>query len=300
MPSPVELLSSPLLTEKNIKLYIKRDDLIHPELTGNKWRKLKYNLLQARQDNKETLLTFGGAYSNHIHAVAAAGNLLGFKTIGVIRGERAPILSPTLVYAESMGMHLHFVSRENYRNKTESKFLDELNADFGDFYLIPEGGSNDLAVKGVKEIVEELNEKITDVDYICSACGTGGTLAGMIAATTHAAEGSSTKILGFPVLKNADWMYEDILKLLHADKITNWALELDYHFGGYAKYDQTLIEFIREFKNEFSIQLEPIYTAKMLYGIFDLIKKDYFPKNTTIVAIHTGGLQGLAGINELK
>ena len=325
LPSPVQQLSSPLLTEKSIQLFIKRDDLIHPELTGNKWRKLKYNLLQARHEKKETLLTFGGAYSNHIHAVSAAGHLLGFKTVGIIRGERAPVLSPTLVYAESMGMHLHFVTREAYKNKSDVKFIDSLNGELGDFYLIPEGGSNDLAVKGVKEIVDELEEQVPNVDCICSACGTGGTLAGLIEGVESSAEKESStrkesstkkelsakkqpsmkkvspiKILGFPVLKNANWMYQDIQQLLRTTEHTNWSLALDYHFGGYAKYDQTLIEFIRSFEVDYSVQLEPVYTAKMLYGIFDLIKKDYFPKQTTIVAIHTGGLQGLAGIAELN
>ena len=296
LPSPIEQISSPELTERKIKLYVKRDDLIHPELTGNKWRKLKYNLLQARQDNHQTLLTFGGAYSNHIHAVAAAGNLLGFKTIGVIRGERVVNLSPTLAYAESQGMHLHFVSREAYRNKTEIDFVNRLKDEFGDFYLIPEGGSNSLALKGVTEIVDELDVQLPQANYICCACGTGGTLAGLILASAE----KNINILGFPVLKNADWMYQDILKLLGTDEVSNWSLNLNYHFGGYAKYDKKLIDFIQEFKKQFSIQLEPIYTAKMLFGLFDLIKNDYFPENSVIVALHTGGLQGLKGIKEFK
>jgi len=265
-------------------------------LTCNKWRKLKYNLIQARQDNSETLLTFGGAYSNHIHAVAAAGNLLGFKTIGIIRGERAVNLSPTLAFAESQGMHLHFVSREAYRNKAEADFVNKLKDNFGEFYLIPEGGSKDLALKGVSEIGDEIEGQIPEVNYICSACGTGGTLAGLILASGE----KDIHILGFPVLKNADWMYQDILKLLQADDVTNWSLNLDYHFGGYAKYNQKLIDFILEFKSEFSIRLEPIYTAKMLFGLFDLIKNDYFPENALIVLLHTCGLQGLKGIKEFN
>ncbi len=259
---------------------------------GNKWRKLKYNLLQARAENKKTLLTFGGAYSNHIHAVAAAGKLLGFNTVGVIRGERAPVLSPTLIYAQSQGMHLHFVTRQAYRQKTEPDFIRDLHESFGDFYLIPEGGSNSLALKGVGEIVAELEAQVPEANYICSACGTGGTLAGLVSA----ASSKPVEMIGFPVLKNADWMYQEILDLLKTDEVKNWSLVLDYHFGGYAKYDKTLLDYIEKFKRDFSIQLEQVYTAKILYGIFDLIEKDYFPENSTIVALHTGGLQGLSGI----
>jgi len=280
-------------------LHVKRDDLIHPELTGNKWRKLKYNLLQAKRENKETLLTFGGAYSNHIHAVASAGKLLGFKTIGVIRGERAPILSPTLEYVQSCGMSLHFVTRQDYRKKSELDFIKGLKNKLGDFYNIPEGGTNDLAIKGVQEIIDELDEAVPERDYVCTACGTGGTVAGLIKGENLGRSKQNAKTLGFPVLKNADWMYGDVLGLIKESEVKNWSLVLDYHFGGYAKYNKTLIDFIHDFKREFSIQLEPIYTAKLFYGIFDLVDKDFFPKGSTIVAIHTGGLQGLKGIKEL-
>ena len=242
------------------------------------------------------MLTFGGAYSNHIHAVAAAGRLLGFETIGVIRGERAPVLSPTLVYAESQGMTLHFVTRQAYNNKAENDFVANLKNICGDFYLIPEGGSNALALTGVNEVIDEIDRQLPGADYVCSACGTGGTLAGLVSVSTE----RKRSIIGFPVLKNASWMYQDILALLNKVEIENWSLKLDYHFGGYAKYDSVVTEFIRKFKTEFSIQLEPIYTGKMMFGIFDLIKKGDFPEGSTIVALHTGGLQGLAGIEQLK
>lgn len=294
LPSPVEKLSSPLLNKKQITLLIKRDDIIHPQLSGNKWRKLKYNLIQAKREKCSTLLTFGGAYSNHIHAVSATGKLCDFKTIGVVRGEPAPILSPTLAYAKSQGMHLHFVSRKNYRLKSNVAFIEDLKKRFGDFYLLPEGGSNKLALIGVGEIIDELEEQIARVDYICSACGTGGTLAGLIKRSVE----KNITVLGFPVLKNADWMYQDILKLLDAKEINHWTLVLDYHFGGYAKYSQQLIDFMSEFNAEFGIRLEQVYTAKMMYGLFALIEADYFPAHSTIVALHTGGLQGLLDIKE--
>ncbi|MDH5257440.1 MAG: pyridoxal-phosphate dependent enzyme [Gammaproteobacteria bacterium] len=313
MPSPVELLSSQLLTEKDIRLYVKRDDLIHPALSGNKWRKLKYNLLQARQNQQKVLLTFGGAYSNHIYAVAAAGKLFNFNTVGIIRGERPLELGSTLKFAESQGMYLHFISREDYRKKTNAVFLEGLKKSFGSFYNIPEGGTNQLALKGVQEVISELDVQIPENKIICTACGTGGTAAGLIKhilqdrkddldSDTKDKTNCKNQVIGFPALKNASWMYEDINRLLYGNISTGaadkWSLKLDYHFGGYAKYTQELISFIADFKNEFNIQLEQVYTAKMFYGLFDLIKQDYFTAGTNIVAIHTGGLQGL--LKELK
>ena len=283
-----------MLSAKKIQLYIKRDDLIHPLLSGNKWRKLKYNLLSAKEQQYKTLLTFGGAYSNHIHAVSAAGNLLGFKTIGIIRGEASRGLSPTLTFAQAQGMQLHFVDRQSYRKKQDATFIQDLKKQFTEFYHIPEGGSNDLALKGVAELVKELDAQLPGQRLtVCTACGTGGTLAGLISADAK----QQYRFLGFPVLKNANWMYEDVTKLLNNKIDSNWSLMLDYHFGGYAKYNGQLLEFIHQFKTEFSIQLEQVYTAKMLFGIFDLIKQDYFSPGTTIVAIHTGGLQGLVDFN---
>lgn len=282
------------MSEKKIQLYIKRDDLIHSLLSGNKWRKLKYNLLSAREQQYETLLTFGGAYSNHIHAVSAAGRLLDFKTIGIIRGEASHGLSPTLKFAQAQGMQLRFVDRQSYRKKQDATFIQDLKKQFAEFYHIPEGGSNNLALKGVAEMMQELSVQLPGQTLtVCTACGTGGTLAGLISADHK----QQFRFLGFPVLKNANWMYEDVAKLLNNKSQKSWSLILDYHFGGYAKYNVQLLEFIHQFKTEFSVQLEQVYTGKMLFGIFDLIKKDYFTPGTTIVAIHTGGLQGLLDFN---
>lgn len=289
-----------LLQSKQINLYIKREDLKHPTIQGNKFRKLKYNLETAKTQQQKTLLTFGGAFSNHIYAVAAAGQAFDFETIGVIRGERIEPLNPTLQFAETNGMKLHFVSRSAYRNKNDSDFINNLKKQFGDFYLIPEGGSNELAVKGCIEIVSDIS---IDFDYLSSPIGTGGTLGGLILGT-----GKKGKVLGFPALKGGDFLKDDIQNLLlktiekgiihHKTIPQNWEIITDYHFGGYAKHKPELVNFINNFKEKHHVPLEPIYTGKMLFGIYDLIQKDYFKPNSTIIAIHTGGLQGIAGFNK--
>ncbi|WP_417557748.1 1-aminocyclopropane-1-carboxylate deaminase/D-cysteine desulfhydrase [Mesoflavibacter zeaxanthinifaciens] len=274
--------------KKNIELSIKREDLIHPFVSGNKYRKLKYNVLQAREENKTTLLTFGGAFSNHIAAVASAGKAEGFNTIGIIRGEELKDkvdTNPTLSFAKSCGMTFNFISRKDYRDKSNPNFISNLKDRFGDFYLIPEGGTNNLAIKGCQEI---LNEKDSKFDYLCCAVGTGGTISGIINASK-----SNQKVLGFSSLKG-DFLNKDISKFATS---TNWELITDYHFGGYGKINDSLITFINKFKSENKIPLDPIYTGKMMFGIFDLIKKGYFKPNSKILAIHTGGLQGIEGMN---
>ncbi|MBU3821783.1 pyridoxal-phosphate dependent enzyme [Flavobacteriaceae bacterium XHP0103] len=270
-----------------VELFLKREDRIHPFVSGNKYRKLKYNIEEADRLGLKTLLTFGGAFSNHLAAVAYAGNTLGFKTIGVVRGEElsAETNNPTLVFCRNHGMVFKFVSREVYRNKTSESFIDDLKHEFGDFYLIPEGGTNTLAVKGCEEI---LTENDFNFSHICTAVGTGGTISGIINCSQ-----SSQQVLGFPALKGS-FLQEDISKFAVN---SNWELITDYHFGGYAKINKELIGFINEFRNKYSIQLDPVYTGKMMFGIFDLIKKGFFPKGSRILAIHTGGLQGIAGMN---
>jgi len=274
----------------NFTLCIKREDLLHPEISGNKFRKLKYNLFQAKAENQHTLLTFGGAFSNHILAVAAAGKEFNFKTIGIIRGEELVSKideNPTLQKAQKFGMQLEFVSREAYRNKTEVDFLEKLKVKFGSFYLLPEGGTNELAVKGCEEILTNEDE---DFDFICCAVGTGGTISGIINCSKP-----SQQVLGFPALKG-NFLREDIHKFT---KKNNWNLITDYHFGGYGKVTETLIQFINDFKKENDIFLDPIYTGKMVFGVIDLINKNYFPKGSKILLIHTGGLQGIKGMNSI-
>ena len=289
LPSPLQLLSSPLLESKNIKLYVKRDDLIHPIIGGNKWRKLKYNIA-ALTENKP-VLSFGGAFSNHIYALAGMGNMLGVKTIGVIRGEPCEPLNRTLAYAKKSGMQLYYVSREDYRLKEAPAFIEKLKLKFGDFTLLPEGGSNKLALQGCSESMDELNQQLDDYDVVCVPCGTGGTLAGLV--SSGVINQTNKKIMGFSVLKGGDFLNENIDKLLSGNdkKNKNWEINLDYHFNGYAKKTPELIDFISAFKKEFNIKLEPVYSGKMFFGLFDLIKKDCFIRGATIVAIHTGGLQ---------
>ena len=292
LPTPLQKITNSLTRHCGVQLYIKREDLNHPTIQGNKYRKLIYNLAKAKQEKKEKIVTFGGAFSNHIYAVAAAGEAFGFQTVGVIRGERPPVLNPTLSFAESKGMQLHFVSRTAYRRKMEAEFFRDLEATFGDFFLLPEGGSNALAVQGCTEIVSEVD---IPFDYLCSAVGTGGTLAGLIVGSNNMG-----KVLGFPALKGGDFLYDDINQLLgdKANLYQNWKLVTDYHFGGYAKFKMELIDFMNQFKQSFGIALEPIYTGKMLYGIFNLLEQGYFEKGATIIAIHTGGLQGVRGFNQ--
>lgn len=277
-----------ILFPNSISLCIKRDDLIHPIVSGNKFRKLKYNLLQAKRDNQPTLITFGGAFSNHIAAVAFAGKENGFKTIGIIRGEELKNKvseNPTLKFAEDCGMQLEFVTREAYCQKSEVFFLDDLRNTFGQFYHIPEGGTNALAIKGCEEI---LTIEDAEFDFICCAVGTAGTISGLInSALPH------QKVLGFPALKG-DFLQDEIRIFARNE---NWKIISDYHFGGYGKVTPELIDFINDFYTKTNIPLDPIYTSKMVFGVIDLIEKNYFPKNSKILLIHTGGIQGIQGMN---
>jgi 1-aminocyclopropane-1-carboxylate deaminase len=267
---------------------IKREDLIHPIVSGNKFRKLKYNLVQAKAENQDTLLTFGGAFSNHIAAVAFAGKEQNFKTIGIIRGEelRTKISeNPTLQFAQDCGMQLDFVTREAYRQKTELDFLENLRTKFGAFYHIPEGGTNELAIKGCEEI---LTVEDAEFDYICCSIGTGGTITGLINSLLP-----HQKVLGFPALKEE--FLKDEIRIFAQNN--NWEIITEYHFGGYGKVTPELIAFINQFYRENQIPLDPIYTAKMAFGVMDLIEKNYFPKKSKILLIHTGGIQGIQGMN---
>ncbi|RAR74218.1 1-aminocyclopropane-1-carboxylate deaminase/D-cysteine desulfhydrase [Flavobacterium aciduliphilum] len=277
------------LDTQNIRLFIKREDLIHPFISGNKYRKLKYNLIQAQNEQKKTLLTFGGAYSNHIAATAYAGMELGLKTIGVIRGDELAgkiDQNPTLTFAQKWGMKFVFISRTHYRMKSEAPFIDDLHAQFGDFYLVPEGGTNTLAIKGCEEILEEEDQ---EYDFICCAVGTGGTMSGIInAAKPH------QKVLGFPSLKG-DFLSKDIAKFV--TKNNPWELITSYNFGGYGKISEPLLMFLNDFYQIHKIPLDPIYTGKMVFGVMDLIRNNYFPSNSKILLIHTGGLQGIEGMN---
>lgn len=293
---PLQEIKANFLRKKNINLYVLREDLIHPTISGNKWRKLFYNLQEANNQGKNQLLTFGGAFSNHIAATAAAGNQFGFKTIGIIRGEAHLPLNPTLQLAYENGMQFHYVDRAFYREKKyDLLFLETLKEQYGDFYLVPEGGSNAFAVKGCAEIIKSIT---IGFDVVCCAGGTGGTIAGIIASVDE-----TKQVIGFPALKGGAFLKKDIQQLLSdyqqqfslEIKNKNWDLITDYHFGGYAKRTQALIDFVANFNADYHIPLDYIYTGKMLFGIFDLIKNTALFDNKTIVVVHTGGLQGNVG-----
>jgi 1-aminocyclopropane-1-carboxylate deaminase len=279
-----------LVLDRGITLTIKREDLIHPYISGNKYRKLKYNLSHFINSGLDTLVTFGGAFSNHIAATSFACKEKGINCVGIIRGEelwKEIKDNPTLKFAQECGMKFEFITREQYRDKDSKPFKHYLQEKYGEIYFLPEGGSNDLAVKGCEEIITPLD---SDFDYICSAVGTGGTVSGIInSAKPH------QKVIGFPVLKG-DFLHEEIRKFAKND---NWSLDANYHFGGYAKITEELIDFINDFYEKTAIPLDPVYTGKMVYGVLDLINKNYFPDGSKILLIHTGGLQGIKGMNKL-
>ena len=287
--STLEKLNLPVLNQHNVTVYIKRDDLIHREISGNKWRKIKYNLLFAAQNKFEGILTFGGAHSNHILAVAYVCKENNLKCLGIIRGDEHVTRSKTLTECETLGMEFTFMNRTDYREKSDDKYLKLLQEQYPNYLIIPEGGANDLGVKGCEEIISEID---IDFDFISVDCGTGATLAGMIRKLKP-----NQKAIGVQVLKGQDFITEEVIKFSPNlnDKFEIWT---DYHFGGYAKYHNELIEFMRWFYQETRIKLDPIYTGKQFYGVFDQIKKGYFPKGATIVLTHTGGLQGIEGFEE--
>jgi len=289
--TPIQEIVDPILAQFGVKLFIKREDLNHPFATGNKWWKLKYNLEAARVQGHHTLLTFGGAYSNHIYATAAAAKECGFKSVGIIRGEENLPLNPTLSFAKENGMQIHYVSRESYRKKSEVEFSQDAKQKFGKFYLIPEGGTNQLAIKGVKDFTKTLAD--TSFDYLCLPVGTGGTMAGLI----EGLKGKG-KIIGYSSLKGGEFLENGVKEMIDPTSAhyKNWRIETRYHHGGYGKVTNELIKFLTTFEMKHNFRLDPIYTGKMMWGIFDSVKRNEFPRESVILAIHTGGLQGWNGI----
>jgi 1-aminocyclopropane-1-carboxylate deaminase len=279
----VDKIDLPLLKEKNVSVSVLRLDKIHSVISGNKWFKLKYYLEDAKTEKKEHIVTFGGAYSNHIIATAAAGKLYGFKTTGIIRGEQAEKLSHTLLEAKNYGMELFFIDREQYRNK---KLLREIKASEDQCYLIPEGGYGIPGVKGATEILDHCNKG--NYSHIACAVGTSTMMAGMVRASLPDQE-----IIGIAVLKNNTSLEAELCNLLSPDE-TNKKFKLfhDHHFGGYAKYTTELISFMNKFYAMTFIPTDFVYTGKLFYGVFDMIKKNFFPAESNILIIHSGGLQG--------
>ena len=291
-PPLIQQINSDIGTNAGVELYVLRLDIMHPQINGNKWFKLKYNLVEAKERNLSTILTFGGAYSNHIYATAAAGNLFGFRTIGVIRGEENIPLNPTLEFAVAQGMELVYIDRQTYKKRHTEELQNQLKQRFGEVFIIPEGGCNLNGMRGCIEILQT----VKGFNTICLACGTGTTLAGMTLSLSP-----EQKVIGFPILKGGDFLKEDINNLLTSylnsglpasvNSPTSWQLVSDYHFGGYAKVNNELKLFCQDFQAQHDIPLDYIYTGKMFYGVMDLIAKGFF-KSESLLLIHTGGLQG--------
>ncbi|WP_020482389.1 1-aminocyclopropane-1-carboxylate deaminase/D-cysteine desulfhydrase [Methylomonas sp. MK1] len=284
--APLTKINDPELADRQLELWIKRDDLLHPIISGNKWRKLKYILNHALYAGADCIVSMGGAYSNHLHALAFSGKALGLKTIGFIRGERPPQLNPTLNDLLDWGMELRFVSRSHYRQLRGYQGHDSLPELQPGQYWLPEGGATYLALQGVAELVDEIE---IDFDILAVACGTGTTLAGLLASplAQHA--------IGVAAMKGGDFLINDVEQLLEMQRMTSHAdrrILVDYHFGGFAKTTPVLLAFMQDFQRRHGIELEPIYTGKLLFALYDLIRRDYFPAGQRIVAIHTGGLQG--------
>jgi 1-aminocyclopropane-1-carboxylate deaminase len=291
----LQKIEDELINSNGVNLYLLRLDLIHEHISGNKWFKLKRNIQIAKEHGKSTILTFGGAFSNHIAATAFAGKEFGLKTIGLIRGDKISPLNPTLTFAEECNMQLEFISREDYKKKNGESFIADLTNKYGDFYLIPEGGANIEGAIGCQEIIEFTKKYNIHFDTICCACGTGTTLAGIISALE-----SNENALGFSALKGEDELTPSITKILESinpDKnLNNWKINFDYHFGGYAKHKPELIDFMNEFYSKHKIPLDFVYTGKMMFGIYDLIQKKEFKRGANILAMHSGGLQGNKGL----
>jgi 1-aminocyclopropane-1-carboxylate deaminase len=285
--SPVHQIKNKLFDEQGLKVFIKRDDLIHPIISGNKWRKLKYILKKAQAENKGHLVTFGGAYSNHLLATAAAAAKFGFESTGIVRGE--PVNNDTLFLCRLHGMVLIFADRESYRDKPA--LFNKYFANDPAAIFIDEGGASAEGAKGCSELTDELTEPY---DHIFCACGTGTTAAGIInGINIHSL---NTKFHGIPVLKNGEFLRDEINKFLLQP--ADFHLHTAYHFGGYGKADENLINFIKQFVASTGILIEPVYTGKMFYALYDLAAKRYFKHGESILAVHTGGIWGLLGMKD--
>lgn len=301
MPKPlsiVQKINHPLFDKYRVTVQVKRDDLLHNIISGNKWRKLKYNLDKLKHDNYQGALTFGGSYSNHIHAFAYACKQANIPCIGVIRGESRYANNYTLAWARHWGMQCHFVDRKTYRRRFDTDFLTELDELYPNCFFIPEGGSNTLAIPGVAEILTELDGQ-TEFDTLLTPVGSGGTLAGLISGDIVANK-QQHRILGIAVLKQAEYLVDEIKCLLtpKAKQHNNWQLLTTFHRGGYGKFSIDDIQRILAFNQVTGVTFEPVYSGKMILALLDLLEQGYFKKDERIVLLHTGGLQGLGGMIE--
>jgi len=289
----IETIHSPIIDNAGISFRALRLDQCCPDLSGNKWFKLKYNLQEARHKGFSRILSFGGCYSNHLHALALAGKHQGVETIGVVRGEQTDPLNKTLKDAVAAGMQLHFVTRSDYRRRYDDDFLADLEQQFGPVYIVPEGGNNLLGAKGCSEILQPFLEE--RFDTVAIPCGTGNTLAGVIASLPE-----TTRALGIAVLKGESFLKQDVkylLEAMNAPDFQNWQIDFRFHGGGYAKYGRELARFVKTFSRDY-FAIEPVYSGKLFWGLFKMIEAGEFVRGTRLLAIHTGGMQGLRGMQE--
>ncbi|MBY4677979.1 1-aminocyclopropane-1-carboxylate deaminase/D-cysteine desulfhydrase [Marinobacterium arenosum] len=293
-PLELQLLQHPLHRRRAVELWVLRLDRSHPRISGNKWYKLQPNLQQAVAQGARCLVSFGGAYSNHIHALAWAGRQLAIETVGVIRGEPEYAENPTLGDAGRWGMRLRFVDRASYRRRHDADWQRSLLAEYPDAFLIPEGGSNPLAVRGGARLAQQIAALTLQPDWLVTACGTGGTLAGLLAGADP-----RWRLLGIAVLKKAAFLYDDINALLAQAELparARWCIDLAGDVGGYGKVPSQLIDFMADFEQRHALPLDPVYTGKMFWRLQQLIESGCFPAGSRLLALHTGGLQGRRGV----
>ena len=307
--TPVQEIYDVLFEQHKVRVFIKREELCHPVISGNKWHKLRLNLQAAKAQGFKKILSFGGAYSNHIHALAYVCQQQGLQTTGIIRGEELAFepLNPCLSDAEAWGMDLHFISRENYRQKKQQHFIDSLRQKFGDFYLIPEGGANALAVLSCSEFAKDCFQQAEQsFDYVVLSCGTGCTLAGFVAGLNQMHHQKKISVQGFLAVNDQANINDTITELIktvscfddtQSDNFSpprvEWSLNSDYVLGGYGKQSRDLIDFMESFCQQQGILLDPVYTGKMLFGLYDQIRQGMYPEQSHILVLHSGGLQGL-------
>ena len=297
--TPLQKIDHALFSRHNVELFIKREDLVHPQISGNKWYKLRHNLLYAREQGFTRLVSFGGAFSNHLHALAFAGHYFGFETIGFVRGEVHEPLNPTLADAVGWGMKLYPLSRSEYRRRSEAAFVQRLVEPLQRCFVIPEGGANEWALAGCADILTGISQQLADYDYVCVPCGTGATLAGIVAALEASGRAGKVKVLGFSALKGNKSLVGEVSTML-ADfsvaGINNWQIIDEFHGGGFAKITPELVAFMQQWYEQTGIALEPLYTGKMLLGLCELVARGDFAAGSKLVAVHTGGMQGVRGM----
>lgn len=293
LPTRLQALAHPLFEAKGIQAWLKREDENHPLIQGNKLYKLQFNLQTALAQNKTSIISFGGAHSNHLAALAAAGKLLGIPTQGIVRGQelaqRPETWSQTLIKAQQQGMTLQFISREAYRQKHSQAFLADLQARHPHAAIIPEGGTNQLAIAGLQPLAQAIDAQRPDWTHLFCPVGTGGTLAGLI---SHTQPHPNKTILGVCAIKQGDYLQNEIQSYLTPKPHNHWQLLTQFHGGGFGKISPQLMAFQAQIEAEFAIELDPVYTVKMMAAFFALLEQDRIPRGSKVLLLHTGGLQG--------